>query len=160
MKKIVFICCLCSIQSTWAQIAKPFPSTETDLPCPAGTCPMITFSIEAFNFHKPRTACKLGFGLCIKFDIGVTCASCTGRAFMADNKVTVWGKQLGNIIELHIPAALQHASGFEKIDMRSFQVDDQSINVKTASGIVKTVVGGTYPVVIRDNEFVVNLPLY
>lgn len=160
MKKILFICCLCSFQFTWAQSSKPFPGTSTDLPCPVGTCPMITFSIEAFNFHKPRTECKLGFGLCIKLDVGITCASCTGKSSIADNKVTAWGKILGNTLELHIPAALQQVVGFEKTDMRSFQLDEQFIRLKTTNGTIKTVAGGTYPVATRENELVINLPLY
>jgi hypothetical protein len=121
---------------------------------------MITFSIEAFNFHKPRTECKLGFGLCIKLDVGITCASCTGKSSIADNKVTAWGKILGNTLELHIPAALQQVVGFEKTDMRSFQLDEQFIRLKTTNGTIKTVAGGTYPVATRENELVINLPLY
>ena len=42
--------------------------------CPPGTHPVTVFyGIETFNFHKPRTDCQSGFGLCIRLEVGIEC---------------------------------------------------------------------------------------
>ncbi len=161
MKKYLCIICLFCTQASFAQTSKTSPaSIETEFPCPAGSCPIVTIAIETFNFHKPRTTCTTGFGLCIKLNAGITCTSCYGKTMLNGNKVNAWARLSSKTAELHIPASLKNAAGFEKTDMTTFQLEDKTVSFTSAQGIVKWVKGGIYPVITQGEEYIITLNLY
>lgn len=162
MKKLLFILMVCFANSVFAQSVKISPDViGGDIPdCPVGTCPMATISIDVFNFHKPRTNCTSGFGFCLRLSCGITCVNCYFKGSVAGDKVTAYAKMTSTVAELHVPVGLKTAKGFEKTDMSTFEVEDKSLSFKTSTGIEKLVKGGTYPVTVVGDEYVIKLNLY
>lgn len=151
---------LCTTNAVFAQSTKTAPSPfDTDVNCPAGTCPTITISLDIFNFHKPRTACTTGFGLCVKLSTAFSCNPCFGKTSISTDKVSSWIKLTATTAELHIPIALKDAKGFEKTDMTTFQIDDNTLSFIGKSGTQKSAKGGIYPVAKDAVDYIIKLDL-
>ncbi len=164
MRNLLVIFLLVFVQSGYSQTLKTSPLSDTGpggIPvCPSGTCPSAIITLESFNFHKPRTSCSSGFGLCIKMGFNFACLPCNGKSFIKDGKVNGWAKINEKAAELHIPVSLKTEKGFEKTDMSTFELEDKSISFKSDSGVEKTVRGGIYPVTVSGDEYIVNIQLY
>lgn len=162
MKKLLLILLICCSHAVFAQNNKTSPDvTGGEIPtCPVGTCPMATINIDVFNFHKPRTNCTSGFGVCLRFSWGISCVSCYYKGSVAGDKLTAYAKLSNAVAELHVPVGLKDAKGFEKTDMSTFEVEDKSLSFKTSTGVEKFVRGGIYPVVVSGDEYVIKLNLY
>ncbi len=161
MKKFFFIIMMLASISGFAQSTKTSPDITDGFPyCPAGTCPSINISLDLLNFHKPRTGCLSGLGLCLKFTASVTCNSCTGKGFIKADKITVWTKLTNQTAELHFPSSIKLEKGFDKTDLSTFELDDKMLSFKFSNGLEKFVKGGIYPVTVIGDEFVVMLSLY
>ncbi len=161
MKKLFLIAMVFYSQGLWAQ------STETgtiglpdDIACPPGLCEHTSVSIQTFNFHKPRTNCTSGFGLCIRLGFTTSCGYCNDRSVIKGDKVKVWANLSGKKAEIHLPVALQSARGFEKTDMSTFEVEEKTISFTSKDGVERWVKGGSYPVAKNGDEFIVVLNLY
>ncbi len=160
---LIVIMMLCMSNTIHAQNTKISPTAPDggDLPvCPAGMCPTVNFFIEVFNFHKPRTNCETGFGLCIRFSSSVTCNYCNWKSSIKAGKVNVWAKLSSQVAEIHIPVSLRYEKGFEKTDMSSFEIEDKAMSFKFGNGVEKFAKAGTYPVSVIGDEYVINLNLY
>lgn len=128
--------------------------------CPSGMCPAAIITMESFNFHKPKTNCSGGFGLCIKLGFNFACLHCNGKSYIKDGKINGWAKINEQSAELHLPIGIKYEKGFEKSDMSTFEIEDKAVSFKYDSKMEKTVKGGTYPVSIIGDEYVINLQFY
>jgi len=135
-----------------------FPQTGP-VDCPYGYTPTLHVVLQFINFHKPRTNCTSGFGLCFKHSAYVSCDPNWRKSSLSGTTVDAVGKINKEVIELHIPLALKYQKGFEKTDFSTFELEDKSFSIKTETGIIRYVKAGVYPVSVVDDEFVVNLPL-
>jgi hypothetical protein len=158
MKKIIgFFLLLISVQFVNAQ-----SEFERAKECPPGYIPVLNFNIEQFNFHKPRTNCTSGFGLCIKIKVESGCQA-IGNFFLktqlAGNTVTAWGSIQNGKLSLHIPAGLKKLKGYTEADFKTFTIDDPSILQVTNSKVPLYLTPGSYPVAIDKEDLVVTIPL-
>ncbi len=164
MRNFLLLIVLCIVQSGFSQTTKTAPlndgGTVGIAVCPAGTCPAAIITLESLNFHKPRTNCSGGFGLCIKMGFNFACLPCNGKSFIKDGKVNGWIKINQESAELHLPVGIKSEKGFEKTDMSTFEIEDKSIYFKSDNGVEKTVRGGIYPVTVSGEEYVVNIRFY
>jgi hypothetical protein len=161
MKKLLFtLTLLVASLSVFAQTEKPILSTiEQPGDCPFGMCQMAYLSVDVLNFHKPRTECLEKFGFCIRLSVGVTCVNCFGKSSIDGSHVNVYAGIEGNSIVLHIPSELKFQKGYENVDFKSFEIDDDSIEVSFENGAKHHAIGGSYDVEEINNEFVVHIPL-
>lgn len=163
MKKILLIALVLYASLTHAQTNPSGTSSLTDggfIFCPPGTYPTATVTLNTFNFHKPRTNCTSGFGMCIKFSFSIYCASIMGKSSIKSDKTIATAKVNSLSAELHLPVALKYEKGFEKTDFTKFEVEDRTLSFKSSTGIEKFVKGGIYPVTVVGDEYVVLLNLY
>lgn len=163
MKKILLIALV--LYTSLAHAQKNAVGTEslTDVRfifCPDGTYPTATVTLNTFNFHKPRTNCLSGFGMCIKFSVSLYCASTTGKSYIKNDKTIATAKINSQTVELHLPVTLKYEKGFEKTDFTKFEIEDKILSFKSSAGIEKFVKGGVYPVTVVGDEYVVVLNLY
>jgi hypothetical protein len=132
--------------------------------CPPGTCPMITFEVSTFNFHKPRTECQSGFGLCIRGTWGSDCKPCysykgAGEPVKIENGIVRCRGEIKNgKLELHIPAAIKTEQRLSDAEVSTFSMDDASISI-SCNGQTLQNKKGDYPVLFSENEFVVSVDL-
>ena len=164
MRNFLLVILLCFIQTGFAQTSKTAPlgdGSPGGIPvCPSGMCPAAIITMESFNFHKPRTNCSGGFGLCLKIGFNFACLTCNGKSFIKDGKVNSWVKINQQTAELHVPTNIKYEKGFEKTDMSTFEIEDKSLSFKSDAGIEKTVKGGIYPVSVSGDEYIINLQFY
>ena len=163
MKKILLIALFLYASLSHAQTNTIGNSSLTDggfIFCPDGTYPTATITLNTLSFHKPRTNCTSGFGICIKFSVSVYCGSDMGKSYIKSDKTTATAKVSSQTVELHLPVSLKYEKGFEKTDFTKFEVEDKTLNFKSSTGIEKLVKGGIYPVTIVGDEYVVVLNLY
>lgn len=154
---------VCITHSVNAQLVKSSASTlttEASIFCPDGTTPTVSIFINSLNFHKPRTSCTGGFGLCVKMSVSIYCSNTTGKSYIKGDQISVSTKLTNQTAELHFPIALKYEKGFEKTDLSTFEIEDKSLIFKSAKGMEKLVKGGIYPVSVIGDEFVVTLNLY
>ena len=132
-------------------------------PCPQGQCvTQASYVFDQVNFHKPRTNCTSGFGLCIRGHVEYECGygDCIGvqvfRTRIENDKVYGWFNISGNKFELHVPLQLQNSDDFRNQDLSIFYIDDDMIEIirsdNTSIGKLK---GGQYPVVLNNNDLVI-----
>src|ERR1051325_3964834 len=137
MKKFAFFLPVffCLFQVAIGQ-AKGIPEDSPIGPCPVGQCSVgASIIFDQFNFHKPRTGCTSGFGLCIKIHVEPICSSCpmgyptpgNMRTAVSGKSVTGWCVINGNKMELHLPSAIQQSDGYSRTDFSTFEVEDRSI---------------------------------
>jgi hypothetical protein len=160
MKKNLFLSCLLflSMHALYAQQPK-LNTIGSNGDCPAGMCPSVYFELDIFNFHKPKTNCTNGFGLCIRINTGVECRSCFGKSSMSGTKIKVWAKLNNQSVTLHIPRAIQIQKRFESVSFSQFEIEDQTLNFTFTNGSKRSARGGIYPVSIVGEEFVIQIPL-
>jgi len=161
MKKLLFTLSLfVASYAVFAQSEKPRMSTiEQPGDCPFGMCQMAYISVDVFNFHKPRTECTEKFGLCIRLSLGYTCVSCFGKSNIEGSNVNMYSSIEGNTIVLHIPSEIKSQKGYEHVDFKSFDIDDDSIEVSFENGSKHHAIGGSYEVEEINDEFVVRIPI-
>jgi hypothetical protein len=160
MNKIIFVMSVLFSQMAFAQQTKtPITTIENPSDCPLGMCPMAYISLDALNFHKPRTNCAEGFGLCIKISWGVTCTSCFGKSAVSGSSIKMWSVLKENAAELHIPLGLKNQKGFEKVNFTQFEMDDNSMGFQLSNGKIRYAKGGIYNTTIKDNEYVITVSL-
>ena len=148
------------VQNLNAQTQKTREDLDDNPPyCPPGTCPTFYINLEVFNFHKPKTNCTSGFGLCIRFASGVICERCLGKSTIENGKINVYGKLNEQNIELYFPQEIQHEKGFENADFNNFEIEDNMLSLMSAEGKTILIPGGNYPVKQIENEFVVEIPI-
>ncbi len=112
-----------------------------------------------FNFHKPRTGCTTGFGLCVRFSTSITCEFCLRKNSITNGMVISSAYLNEDEVELHLPLALQKEKEFTDTDMTSFEVEDDSWTITDEMGKLHNIKGGVYPVKVVDEDMVVMLPL-
>lgn len=162
MKRVLFMLMLISSNTLMAQVTKAIPA-DTDgggLGCPVGTCSVSNIYLETFNFHKPRTDCTSGFGLCIRFGVSFSCMPCYAKASVKGDMVSSWVKLSDKTAEWHLPAGLKESKGFQKTDMSTFEIEEKTLSFRSKEGLEKWVKGGIYPVRIVENELLVTMDLY
>ena len=129
--------------------------------CPCGQ--QIVFEIEKFNFRKPRTDCRKGFGLCLKLDkIYIVCSPCEGgrpvNPELRDDMVKGYVKASCGELSIHLPASLADDKMFEGESMSEFEIDDNAIRLGDGkSGPTYSIIGGIYPVQMIGDELVINV---
>src|SRR5258705_13634088 len=160
MKKIIFFASFLMVVTISKGQANKLPI----YPCPDGQCSYgVLLVFDQFNFHKPRTVCKSGFGLCIKIHSEPICKPCPlGYPTPDDNmkteitggQVKAWWRISSGKVELHLPADLQNLEEYSKEDLTMFEIGDNSFIIdnpdKTAYATVK---GGPYKVSKTGNDF-------
>ncbi len=126
--------------------------------CPPGQTQIgTTFTIEKFNFHKPRTNCTSGFGLCVKGRWKVKC----GYAFpsfprIEDEKVIIAYKVTDNKLELHLPVDLADDPEFKEVDMTTFSIGADQVQLTDEKGnVVAVLKEGDYAVTRTETELIV-----
>lgn len=137
----------------------PITTIENPSDCPVGMCPMAYISLDALNFHKPRTNCAEGFGLCLKISWGITCTSCFGKSAVSGSNIKMWSALKGNAAELHIPLGIKSQKGYEKVNFSTFEIDENSMGFQLSDGKIRFAKGGIYSTTIKDNEYVVTVSL-
>ena len=160
MKYCLFLIVVCFTQPLFAQNNKEsidVAGTEFFPDCPAETCPAASLSIDEFSFHKPRTSCTSGFGLCLKVSLSITCLPCDLKSTLTDGKVSALFKVKGDEVTMKIPVEISHEKDFEKTDFSTFEVEEGSISITMPTGKTAYVQPGIYPVVIEDHEYVINM---
>ena len=128
-------------------------------PCPPGYCSNgVTFVVDHFSFHKPRTNCRSGFGICLKGHWEAHCVPCwsKGQTNYDDEKVTGWFKISKSKLELHLPLALGQSKQFINENMSIFYLDDDFIMILNEDGSKNCrLKGGEYTVAISGNDYVI-----
>ena len=136
--------------------------SESKLPweCPPGTYPAYTYHIDQFNFHKPRTNCESGFGLCIR---GHWELDCKPRSPLYYDGRTAQGygtiSEDGTKTELHISIDLYKALLSEGEDVSTFEVGEGIEVTDAETGFLRTIVPGVYEVSVLESEVVVTMDL-
>ncbi|NOT51023.1 MAG: hypothetical protein HOP10_07075 [Chitinophagaceae bacterium] len=171
MKKLFFylFSAVCLAINSQAQENKTAPP-EISHPCPLGMCvSSAMFHIDLFNFHKPRTECKSGFGFCVKGHWEYSCGfypNCvgtinTGKAAKIENgKAFCWFNIVDGKLELHIPLELEKLEEYQDVDFSVFTIDTDMIFLKNDQGkVVAKAKEGDYPVKKTEEEFVIIIDL-
>lgn len=160
MKKLILLFVIISGYTGYAQSGKnsvTILTEEGDPKCPPGLCPSVSFYLDVFNLHKPRTGCSSGFGLCIRFDVSVTCHPCVQKPAYESGKVLALIQFVNGSAILRLPASIMLEREFKPDDFSVFEVDDDSLVLHSESGQSFPVRGGFYPVEYTGDEFVVKL---
>ena len=161
MKKIIYLVLLITANNLYAQNGKVAPGTgDEDFPlCPLGMCASSYIYIETFNFHKPRTNCTSGFGLCIRYGAGIRCYYCDKKTSLNGTKVTAWVNMIKDKAELHLPLAIKEDKEFVNTDLSVFEVEDKMVSFTSKDGLEKWVKGGIYPVSKTTTDLVITLDM-
>lgn len=147
-------------QMAFAQQSKtPTTTIENPVDCPVGMCPMAYISLDAMNFHKPRTNCQDGFGICVRISWGVTCTSCFGKSGITGNNIKMWCVTKDNSAELHIPLEIKNQKGFDRVNFSSFEIEENAMAFQFPGGKVRYAKGGVYGTVVKNNEYVITMSL-
>jgi len=167
MKKIIFFASFLIAVSITNGQKKELPEN----PCPPGECSYgVSIVFDQFNFHKPRTGCTSGFGLCIKVHVEPICKPCplgyptpdynNMKTDISGEEVKAWWRIISGKLELHLPAALQNVDGYTQTDFSVFEIEDNSFIIDNPDKtIYASVKGGQYKVSRVDDDFVVLLDL-
>lgn len=156
MKKMffLFVCC-------W-QVNGFSQQSTLDMPesgnCPAGYCPGISIIIEQFNFHKPRTNCSKGFGLCFKIHVGASCIPCLKKPQINKKGIEVVGLLREKDMLLSIPKDIAEINGLSESDLNAFEIENQMIEIELPEGYVRYLKGGVYPVMNDNDSYSIEIP--
>jgi hypothetical protein len=143
-----------------AQESKGNPTQLGD--CPPGYHPIITITVEQFNFHRPKYNCERGFSLCIRgVYAGIDCTPDRSAfaPFFKDEFVHGYAVLLEGQIELHLPAALADLPEYAKDDMSVFSVEEEGITLYVKEEKVATLKHGDYKVQRVEEELVILIDL-
>jgi len=160
MKHLIIILALLLSGYAKAQrtISSTFETPGNNAGCPSGYCPSLHINLEIFNFHKPRTSCLAGFGVCCRLSSSVTCEPCFHKSEVSERYATCYAFVRDESVELHIPAAIREMEGFEKSDFKSFEVESGTWEISEDGKETKFIKGGEYEVNEKDDELIVVLP--
>jgi len=132
--------------------------------CPCGA--NIFFTVEKINFHRPRTDCQSGFGICLKISpIYFSCMPCgqnteftpAEQKGMVNFSVSV---ECGKA-EIHLPLTLGADEEFKEEKMDVFEIEDETLQLSSEKNEqVFWVKGGTYPVYVKNGEYVIPVEIY
>jgi hypothetical protein len=128
--------------------------------CPPGESPVYIYTLEQFNFHKPRTGCKSGFGVCISIGVQVDCRP-SQVVYFDERTATGYGtvSEDGRTSELHLPIGLYDALRSEGEDVSTFEVGEGFEIQEPDGSHYRTVRPGVYELAFRDKEVIVTLEL-
>ncbi len=160
MKKLIAIVLVCWSGTVLAQTEKASLAGYPDNPCSYGLCASSYIYLETVNFHKPRTDCKKGFGLCVRFGVGTSCQPCEGATELSGYKVTGWLSVQGKTASLHLPLALEADPAFAKTDMSTFEIDEKMLSIQSKESGEQWVKGGVYKVIRTKEDLLITLDLY
>ena len=141
-------------------VSMAFGQAKAPIACPPGLCPFFNWTLTTFNFHKPRTDCKTGFGLCIRGGINSGCGACNtyrdgdDATRISDGTVYGWGQINNNKIELHIPIEIKADLNLSDSETSTFSLDRGALTF-TTNNKTYTNKQGVFPVEIRENDLVV-----
>ncbi len=158
MKRLLFIALMCYASSVNAQQAR-LAVPDNELTCPEGYIFGYTFQLDIFNFHKPRTGCTSGFGLCFRLAVGVKCIQFEQKALLSSGKVSGYARLAKSTAELHLPLEMKNDTRFSSTNMTQFEIDPNTLSFVNNAGLAKWVKGGVYPVTIMNNEYIIKLPI-
>jgi hypothetical protein len=162
IKKFILICLL--MTSGFAHAQRTLSSeigTAGNAPedCPPGYCPTLHINLEIFNFHKPRTNCSSGFGLCCRLSSTVSCQPCFQKSVFDGHFMSCAALVTERTLELRVPAEIREAEGFEHSDFSTFEIESGAWQVGGDGREPKYVKGGSYPVSEKDGYFIIVLAL-
>lgn len=157
MKKIFLLAICIWQQTTQAQMNTKIMGEEGN--CPEGYCAGFFVEIENFNFHKPRTECKSGFGICLRISAGATCIPCLNKITSNDKSSVITGYLSKEMATLHLPKSLQKEQIEKESDFRFFEIEEKTIEITYPDGSVMYLKGGSYPVTEENNELLVRIPV-
>lgn len=156
---------VCAYVSFGQAEQKNTPGTQSLPNCPPGWCSYWEYIFDVFNFHKPRTGCKTGFGLCIMGHTNTGCRPCynnksnaAGLTKIESGKATCFGELKNNKLELHIPAQIKNETGFASEDFSTFTIEKGTLKI-SVDGKEKVSREGVYPVIQVGDEYVVVIDL-
>ncbi|MEP6674593.1 MAG: hypothetical protein ABJA78_05545 [Ferruginibacter sp.] len=161
MKKIIFLgMIMLSMNCLFAQTEK-MPEDGGSPGCPMGCNTVLNFTFTTFNFHKPRTNCESGFGLCIK---GVWSTHCDCGYYkpvtsIENGNVNCAGKKEGSKLSLYIPYALKDLDIYKNEDTSTFTVGEDISLIDGSGNIFAKVVPGDYKVKVEGNNFLIVVDL-
>lgn len=130
-------------------------------PCPPGyVASGGTYVIDKFNFHKPRTDCGSGFGICLRGHWEINCIRDFVNTYVDDyDKINGGYLVTGDTLKLYIPKGIKNLNGFNDVDFRFFEVEDEAFMISEAGITYGHLKGGIYPVIETDNDLVVLIKL-
>ncbi len=153
MKTVLFFVSFCCYTQLMAQISGP---------CPCGYA--LTIEASKFNFHKPRTDCTSGFGLCVRIrGLKLECYPCysknTGFAEINGDLVRGYVHFEGNHSELVLPASLLEDQAITYDENQIFSLEDGSIVIEKENESAElSSIGGDYPFEIKDGMLLIPVP--
>jgi hypothetical protein len=164
MKKIMFLLMLVfGINNVFGQSGR-VPEEGGGGPgvCPPGCTVVVGYTVTFLNFHKPRTDCKSGFGLCIKGYISNHCICFPFKpvtSIEAGNVKGV-GKIENGKFYLYIPYALKELDEYKNENTNLFTLGEENSELVTADGkILARLVPGDYETKVEDGNFVIRIDL-
>ena len=152
MKKILILALMLTVKAASAQIKSP---------CACGG--MLVLEVIKFNFHKPRTDCLSGFGICLRLSpIRFECIPCSnfpsGPVAFKEDKVTCYVMASEDKLELHLPASLMMDESFQQDSFEYFEIEEDMLPfVRYDAEKIEYAKAGKYPVERRGEELVVLL---
>jgi hypothetical protein len=156
-----------TIDPTTSQVETPLASAQVNpvaegayFGCPKGTRPVISWDINKFNFHKPRTECGSGFGVCLDLNKRIDCVpeNFTHVYVTEDGTIGGYGDLKDSTLVLHLPADLTYDPAFVNEDMSTFEIETNRFKIYNGELLYGTLVGGVYPVVNTGTELLIEIP--
>lgn len=128
--------------------------------CPKGYRPVISWDINKFNFHKPRTECGHGFGVCLDLTKKIECVpeNFTHVYITEDGTIGGYGDLKDSTLVLHLPAGLTYDPAFVNEDMGIFEIEAGRFKIFDGEVLYGTLKGGVYPVVNTGTELLIEIP--
>jgi hypothetical protein len=128
--------------------------------CPKGFRPVISWDINKFNFHKPRTECGHGFGVCLDLTKRVECVpeNFTHVYITEDGTIGGYGDLKESTLVLHLPADLTYDPAFVNENMETFEIEADHFKILDGEVLLGTLKGGIYPVVNTGTELLIEIP--
>ena len=163
MKKMIcLLMTALTINFTMAQSGKVPGGGGSPGDCPPGCTLVLTYTFTTFNFHKPRTNCESGFGLCIKGVPGTRCNCGWYRPTTSIEKGEVKTELRieGDKAYFYIPYALKQLDEYKNENTDSFTLSEENAAIINADGkTVATMKPGEYVTKIEGDNFVVVIDL-
>lgn len=172
MKKLILLYVVSGILFTelHSQEEKLAPG-DIGNPCPPPSCVVrATLHIDFVNFHKPRTECKTGFGICVKTHLQYTCGyppnclpgSVNNRQMLKveNGKVSGYFMLLDGKAEMHLPLSIKSHPEFTSTDLSQFSIEPNTVVFRNEHGIdFARAKAGNYPVKNTGYDLVIILDL-
>jgi hypothetical protein len=123
---------------------------------------MITSS-SRFNFHKPRTDCQFGFGLCLRLGrLEIRAVPCDEESSSNDlydeDKVPFLAEFNGSQVIFHFPEWMTQMENLKSQDLSIFSIQNDELPIMDGhSEAVVTLRAGDYPVLRDNGELIVKV---